>query len=146
MKRNPVIEAVRDELEKHGARFLRVEAGGRHARIIYEWQGAERFKVVTGSVAKTGSCENAREDIRHALGVVGGPKRIGNRRRKRARLRYNEALAPERISIKADPFGVVINSPIGPAVREYQLQVAFRRFWRDCMAKVGGASLLSEAP
>ena len=62
-------QAIRDELEIHGAVVTRIRAGGKHRRIYFEWDGQEQFYTFAVSPSDHRAMENARSGIRKMLGV-----------------------------------------------------------------------------
>lgn len=140
----PHLREIKDWLEEHGAAGVRVEQGGKHPRVIFRFEGQERFYVTAGTPGDR-SCglDNTRSDLRHMLGLVPAIKRVGRRRTRRHRA-APQVIRPETITITPgrDWTAPLQQHPLMPEVLHLRLDVAWRQLWRDCMASVGGESLL----
>lgn len=85
------IEPIADFLRNAGAEQIHLEHGGKHPRLVYTWQGRERFYVVPVSPGDTyRGTKNAISDLRHALGLTGTEKRVGARRTHKQTTRFGE--------------------------------------------------------
>jgi hypothetical protein len=65
---------------------------GRHPRLRFYWRGEEWVIVVSGSPSvEWKAARNAITELRHLMGLVGGEKRVGDRRIARRRQRLEPA-------------------------------------------------------
>jgi len=81
-------------LEAQGAEGVRLEQGGAHMRFVFFWQGRWRRHPVAGTPSDAyRAVENLKSELRHALGLVTGERRVGTARRKRRAKTRTEAVA-----------------------------------------------------
>ena len=71
MKSREIIDAVTDELKKHGATEIKYVARGRgHPRVWFTWQGKRLYKLVSSTPGDSTAHHMARRDVRSILGIV----------------------------------------------------------------------------
>lgn len=119
MKQGPEVEAVIDELAKHGAAVVEIMTAGKHGRVVFSHHGIQRFITVSLTGSDRRGPMNARQSVRHMLGVKRG-KKVGARRKRRETIRVDEPLPPERITPGRDPFAelrmaLALKLPVGKA-------------------------------
>ena len=119
------VQAIRDELESHGAVWLGIEHGGKHDKCRFRWNGVEQFYVVPISLSdnRRGTL-NAVTELRRILGVKRAVKKNRGKKRRRDVCRRDEVKLGK-ITIKPDPFAVLANHPVA-----VDYSTASERFWR----------------
>jgi len=75
---------MEDFLRSIGATNIRDKPGGKHLRLVFEYDGVERFHTITDSDAIFGP-KKAVADLKRMLGLQANGKRIGERRCRRRR-------------------------------------------------------------
>lgn len=128
MKLSPERMAAMDELLKHGAVILSVTQGRKHWKVRYRHAGKDGLIVVAGSGSDRRGPMNARQSVRHALGVVGG-KRVGKRRAHKRHVN-RPAQLPTRLTPARDPFAPLY----GTDLHRKALAAAADRAWNGFMA------------
>ena len=79
MNNREIVEAVTDELQKHGATEIEYATAKRgHPRIWFTWAGERRWIVLPGSTSDRRAHLNARSEVRKILGVQGEVRRESN--------------------------------------------------------------------
>jgi hypothetical protein len=62
---------------------------GRHPRLRFHWRGRDYFVTISGSPSSHWKAErDAITELKHAMGLIRGDKRIGERRAKRRRQKF----------------------------------------------------------
>lgn len=119
MKQGPEVEAVVDELGKHGAAVVEIVTAGKHGRVVFSRRGVQRFITVSLTGSDRRGPMNARQSVRHMLGVKRG-KKVGARRQRREINRPDMPPPPESITPGRDPFAelrtvMALKLPVGRA-------------------------------
>lgn len=131
-----VIEFLREQ----GATDVEMTMGGEHPRIWYTWQKQRRFHVVPGSPSDNfHAIKNTLSDLRHSLGLIKTEKRVGERRPVR-----NKAQARRELPTGMTP-GRDWQADLAQFRDNFVMQNqadCWLKFWRSCMKKVGGKSLI----
>lgn len=84
---SPHHRAMLSYLRSIGARNIRVEPGGKHNRLVFEYRGVEHFHIIAGSPGDSVySAKRAVADLKRMLGLR-AQRCIGKHRRRRARMR-----------------------------------------------------------
>src|SRR6266851_8853082 len=86
-------KAMLSFLRSIGATNIHEEPGGKHLRLVFEYDGVERFHTITDSDAIFGP-KKAVADLKRMLGLQANGKRIGERRCRRRRCRIAPAECP----------------------------------------------------
>lgn len=139
---NDDLAAVTGYLREIGAADIRMESGGKHPRLVFLWEGRERFFVRPSTPGDTmRGHKNAISELRHMLGLVKTEKRVGERRARRRSARA--VTRSECPSITALPdWRVAMLARMNPADLRKLADLAWLSLWRESMARVGGRSLL----
>ena len=84
VRRNPEIAAIVEEAARWNAEIVSIDVSARHPHVTLRHNGAERLVVCAGSPSDS-VCgpDNARANVRRALGVASRPARKGERRPRR---------------------------------------------------------------
>ena len=132
-----------DFLRKSGATNVGVEHGKKHPRIIYMWHGRQSFYVIPGTPGDSlRGHKQAISDLRHILGIVKPVKRIGAKRA-RAPVKKSPGPSAECPLLTTIPdWHDHLVARMQPEMLATLADIAWRQFWRDCMKKAGGVSLL----
>ena len=69
MKAREIADALRAELESHGAEFVRLDVGGKHNRIVFMWKGEEIYCAYSQTPSARGAIQGALHDLRALMGV-----------------------------------------------------------------------------
>jgi hypothetical protein len=78
--------------EQGATRVERLHRGrSRHPRLRFDWRGEAWVVVISGSPCTEWKAERAAiTELRHLMGLVGGEKRVGERRARRHRAKFAE--------------------------------------------------------
>lgn len=139
MRHGNHVDAVIDELQKHGATVLRTVMGGVHPRVYFRSaNGKEGFIVTAGSGSDRRGPLNARQDVRRVLGVqrekiVAVPKAKPVRR---PQAQSAKLVAPK-ITAKADPWRGLLAAPSIAPLLPGMLDRAWARLFGECLRAVG---------
>jgi hypothetical protein len=140
------VEGTINELERWGCRDHWVEAGGKHTKVYYIWKGVEQFLVCAQTGSDHRGPDNARTEVRHALGVVGQKTHDKSRDRKPERQEAPPRRPePPKMSERPEPFakladllpkeepvgdGVIIGAPPGDMrIRLVEVTPEMARDW-----------------
>jgi hypothetical protein len=127
-------------LREAGADAVRMEMGGKHARVVFEWRGREQFYVLPGTPSDSRrGAKNSISDIRHMLGLVVREKQVGTRRVHRIRA-PQQSPALGTIGSLPDWRPTILSHPAVDLAA--QLDFAFLNLWRECMRRAGSQSRL----
>lgn len=129
-------------LRSVGAEQVHLEAGSKHMRAVFTWQGRPFFFPLPNNETYT-SVLAATSDLNHLLGLVAHRKRVGARRR-RPLLRHRRYLvaSPTPINFPADWHECLFEHPASVAMLQGRLDLAWRAWWRELLARNGGRSRL----
>lgn len=72
-------------LREVGAESVRIEHGGKHPRVVFVWQGRERYKALSGTPSDRHAVDAAIRELRQALGLVKRARTVGERRARKPR-------------------------------------------------------------
>jgi hypothetical protein len=111
MKLSAEAEATIAELKRFGATDIWPESGGKHMKVHYSWHGAQKYLTCAMTGSDFRGPENARTEVRHALGVV-GQKPQHDKRNGAAKVAKPEIP----ITVKPDPFAAL--AKLAPPVVE----------------------------
>jgi len=81
-------DAVIRWLTEQGAEGVRIERAGRlgHPRVVFVWREVTLSYAISGTPGNDWTADRSMiTQLRHLLGLVGGDKRIGERRKRRKR-------------------------------------------------------------
>jgi hypothetical protein len=73
-------------LIEQGAEAVRIERVGRlgHPRVVFVWRGVQLSYAIAGTPGNDWTADRAMiTQLRHLLGLAGGEKRVGERRKRR---------------------------------------------------------------
>lgn len=126
---NEIGNALAAELVRLGATDIRFAHGSKHPRIVFTWKGEERCRPFAGTSSDAiRGVHLALRDLRHMLGLVKAEKRVGVRRRRRAKAGAAPIrLADCRVPDRPDPLAVLRRHPQYPAA----VAAALDRAWRE---------------
>jgi hypothetical protein len=130
-------------LESIGADAPQLVVGGKHGKILFDWQGRRRSAVVSLSPSSRYATDMVISQIRHDLGLVGGAKTVGRRRAHRKRSKTVVLVhRPLAIAFPDDLRTQLERHPAGVASLRYRLDRAWLAYWRELIASVGGRSYI----
>lgn len=123
MKRNTVTDAVGAELDRLGVRWT-WQMAGKHARIVFEWHGEERFIGVPLSPRDTLFAPlKAVAELRRMLGIRCPEKRRNRNRRERTVCRIEPTMLAA-VTPGADGLSALASHPMARKPLGY-----LGRFW-----------------
>lgn len=132
MKRSPQLEATLAELEKRGAKVVRLGNSARHGRVTFVYQGEERFLIVGLNASGPTAANAARAAVRHVLGIK-REKVTGKRRIRRNYANRPAPTAPDHITIGPDPWSGIIGTPIAQRTAAFAADQAWARLFGLCL-------------
>ncbi len=122
---------VMDWLRENGAQDIRLVQTNNHPRVVFDWQGRERFYVVPGTPGDSRcAVHNSLRDLRRMLGLTPTEKRVGERRRHKERNRVDLPELPAITPGKNWQAALLSHRTVDLNAR---LDAAFLRLWRHCM-------------
>lgn len=132
------VAALTAFLKEHGAEVLSVDYAHKHPRIYFRHNGIDRFYVTANTPSDRRSLQCALSDLRHMLGLVGGPKRTGRRRIARNRADEVAAAPPPQITAGGNPFAVLNHHALADEVDRIRFRAAWQAIWdRHLVAACG---------
>jgi hypothetical protein len=140
-RRTSQVEAVTAAIEEFGGTVLGVDWQHRHPRVRFAFKGREMFYVTAGTPGDWRAGENIRSNIRHMMGAVGGPKRVGSRK---ARKNYADEArpdAPDHITTGGNPFAILDSHALASEVDRLRYRNAWQQFWDAHLYAVGGGPI-----
>lgn len=136
---------VLDYLRSVGALQVHIEPGAKHVRAVFVWQERQFFFPLPSNETLT-SVVAAKSDLNYLLGLVGRKKRVGARRsrplRRDSRLAVNWRSPATPINFPPDWHRCLFDHPTSVAMLRGRLELAWRAWWREQMARQGGESRL----
>lgn len=120
-----------DWLNANGATDVRYQQTNNHPRVVFIWNGRERFYVMPGTPGDTmRAIKNATHDLRRMLGLTPTQKRIGQRRERKDKIRTDHLDLPT-ITPGKNWQAALLRHPA--AKLDARLDAAFLSLWRECM-------------
>ena len=88
------LKFIEAELLRYGITEFELENRGKHPAIRFEWKGEQKVLYFSGTPSDVKGTQRKLRDIRHLLGVVGGPKVVGERRQKKHQAPKSKQVQP----------------------------------------------------
>lgn len=136
------LSAAMSELELNGAIVLRIERNHVHPRVVFLWNGRERFYVTSGTPS-TGGVAIIRQEVRRVLGVK--PVRTSPKAVKRLRLIKERGPPRQRSRVATAVAPTITSQPSGfEALRLHphhdlaaDYGTAWQMFWSKTKRRMG---------